>query len=229
MKKIGVESNQFRLSFTDTLISSDRFNQVNRPRRRRNRKLNKNNELPMPLVETGKPAVEAMRNVLFGAALEQYKLMLQELEKPILKYVSLPSLRRWPLPEQWDWPVGSVQADLYKDLHNALRLLYPYETKKREILRWANYHLWVLTKLSRLDELLRTGNLDEFFRRCHDERGMFALERKHEEDKKIGRTLLTPHWLNRKHEFLALEKEWKKETGQMKKKEKEQIEEPVIK
>ncbi len=170
-----------------------------------------------PLVEMEKATVSRLRNLLIDKAQLYYYNMKKELNNPLVKQYGLHfQLQMWPNGENWTWPSENMHLHIQKRIKSIV--LQPYETKKAACLKWANYDRWVIMKLGRLDELLRTGNLDEFFNRCHTAEGVFRLEKKKPKED-ANRSILKPHWPNRTHEFLALEKEWKKENGQMNKKE----------
>lgn len=188
-----------------------------------------------PLTEVEKATVRCLQNLLLDRAQLYYVRMRKELKDPCVKELSrqagiLAELEIWPNGDNWTWPGERRHKALQIGINVVLQFLKKSEPdpEKTECMQWAGYARWVIARLGRLNELLRTGNLDEFFKRCRDERGVFAHEKNPEGGRRAGRTILRPHWPNRTHEFLAVEKEWKKENGQMKKEESRTIQEPVL-
>ena len=161
-----------------------------------------------PVVYQQTPAVSAMRRVLFETAKEYYKNLIFELERPIMKYeiMGFLSLREWPVPGEWEWPTARQRSVLKWEYDRAAAGIPRHQTKKTAIMRWVHYDIWVLNKLAKMDELLRTGQTDEFIKLTQNPKGEFKLKRPPQQVP--GRTLIKPHFPNQTHEYFVLKKEW---------------------
>ncbi|VVB57588.1 Uncharacterised protein [uncultured archaeon] len=173
----------------------------------------------LPSVEKlEKPLIRALRGVLVREAKFYYGRMLKELDDPLVREFHFwVNLATWPKDEQWNWPSGRMHQNLRNKIVYVRNNLQPGRTKKQACLSWAELESKIIERLGGLDEMLRTGKLDEFFSRCRSKEGEFAFGKPDNPEGHKGerRAVPTPHYLNQMAEFRALEKEWKweKEAG----------------